>query len=206
MQKVEFKSEESGLSRKALLVRQAYVNQIRARQGKPHYGQYVMPAFDGGVSESGRKYSKSVWERIGDALDQRKFDVFEFMEYVFTVNSNIDTPAVVISNRNLDLYEKYISELKAPTIWELEENKIKAEITVKSSIYNSSQVGLEITLLNDNIDVSPLSRYAYGCRNNCEAMVKCLETAAYSQYLRRRFFYERFYKDKIPPEFLGKDK
>ena len=64
MERDDFIPEESSISPDGLLVRRAYCINMRYFQGKKNYGAYIIPQYDGGVSQSGRRYDNNVWDKI----------------------------------------------------------------------------------------------------------------------------------------------
>ena len=198
MDKELFKASKSNISSGGLLVRRHYCIGMRQR-GKPAYGEYVIPKFDGGQSQDGRTYKKNVWDEIYKFLCENEVDVEEYVEFVFDTCRSINTPNALKNQELVERFKHYISGRSKPLIWEMEVNKIMTEFMFKSTLFpNDLSEAYRCVLLDDDIQVSPLTRYSYGVFNNMEFIVQPLEEAAFRQYYVRRFFYDRFYKDKIP--------
>ena len=198
MEREEFVSSESGISELGLLVRQAYCTGMRRYQGKKSYGLYVIPQYDGGTSESGRKYKSNVWDKIAKELCKNEIDAEEYIEYVFNSQRDVLTPNHLLSAATLERYKQIIMGAERPTIWEFEESKLVTEITIKSVTMTNADDVMRYVLLDETTYVSPLVRYAFGHGKGMDYIVNPLEERAYKQYLHRRFFYERYYSSKIP--------
>lgn len=197
MEKEEFVPSESGISSVGLMVRQAYCLGMR-RQGKRGYGLYKIPQFDGGTSQSGRKYKANVWDKIAMILCQNKLDAEEYVEYYFNSQRSVESPNQLLSASVLDRFKQIIMGAERPTIWEFELNKLLTEITVKSLTIEDATEAIRYVLLDDTNYVSPLVKYSFGHQRGMDFIVDELENKAFKQYIRRRFFYERYYSQYIP--------
>ena len=204
MEREDFIPEESSISPEGLLIRQVYCDNMRRCQGKKNYGAYLIPQYDGGVSQSGRKYENNVWDKIANVLRENQIDAEEYIEYVFNTQRSINNPHTLISSDLINRFKQIIQGETKPSTWEFEESKLLAEITLSNSIIEDHVEALKRVLLNDLIYVSPLVRYCFGCRSGANFIVESLEPAALKQYRKHRFFYERYYKDKIPQELRDK--
>ena len=200
MEREDFIPEESSISPDGLLVRRAYCINMRYFQGKKNYGAYIIPQYDGGTSQSGRRYENNVWDKIAEALVNNEIDAEEYIEYVFNTQKSITNPNTLMSPTILNRFKQLIQGEERPTIWEFEENKLLTEITIKSCTMTDGFDVLKRVLLDDTIYVSPLVRYSFGCKSNANFVVEPLFDEALRQYRRRRFFYDRYYKDNIPEE------
>ena len=197
MEREEIVPSESGITPLGLLVRQAYCLGMR-RMGKRGYGSYKIPQFDGGTSKSGRKYKKNVWDKIAAVLCQNKLDAEEYVEYYFNSQRSVESPNQLLSASILDRFKQIIMGAEKPTIWEFELNKLLTEITVKSLTIPDPVEAVRYVLLDDTNYVSPLVKYSFGHQQGMDFIVDVLERKALKQYIRRRFFYERYYSQYIP--------
>lgn len=198
MDKKKFIASQSTISSGGLQVRENYCFGMQ-RRGKREYGAYFIPQFDGGQSESGRTYKKNIWDAIYKFLCENEIDVSEYVEFVFDTCKSINTPNALKNQELVVRFKRCHSRTTKPLIWEMEVNKILTEFMFKSSLFPDDLIkAYKCVLLNDDIQVSPLTRYSYGVANGMEFLVRPLEEEAFQQYFERRFFYERFYKDNIP--------
>lgn len=197
MEKEEFVPSESGITQLGLLVRQAYCLGMR-RQGKRGYGLCKIPQFDGGTSKSGRKYKTNVWDKIATVLCKNQLDAEEYVEYYFNSQRSVESPNQLLSATILDRFKQIIMGAEKPTIWEFELNKLLTEITVKSLTMSDPVEVIKYVLLDDTNYVSPLVKYSFGHQQGMDFIVDQLEPKAFRQYIKRRFFYERYYSKFIP--------
>lgn len=201
MDKERFVASQSNISSGGLMVRKHYCLGMRQR-GKRDYGAFIIPQFDGGQSGSGRTYKKNVWDPIYKFLCENEVDVGEYVEFVFDTCKAINTPHTLKNQELVERFKRYISRRAKPLIWEMEVNKIMTEFMFKSSLFPEDlSEAYRCVLLDDDIQVSPLTRYSFGVSNDMEFIVRPLEEAAFRQYYAQRFFYDRFYKDNIPENF-----
>lgn len=197
MEKEPFISAESGITPGGLLVRKHYCLGMR-HQGKRSYGTYVMPRFDGGQAPDGRVFTKNVWDGIYRVLSENKIDVEGYVEFVFSRNRAVASPNILKVPELLEKYKKELQRETPPSIWEFEIDKILTEIALKAYAFSDPIAVNECVLLDDTIQVTPLTRYSYGVNDGMEFIVRPLEEEAFKQYFARRYFYDRYYSDRIP--------
>jgi len=203
MDKEPFISSESNISIGGLLVRKHYCLGMRCR-GKRQYGAYYIPRYDGGTDSDGKKYKSNIWDSIYKVLSENQIDVEGYVEYVFNRNKSLITPQILKIPDLINRYKKELLREEKPTIWEFEDNRLITELTVQSHIFSDQIQIYNRVLLDDTINVSPLTRYSFGVKSGMSFIVKPLEEEAFQQYFRRRYFYERYYSDKIPEQFRKK--
>lgn len=203
MDKEPFISSESHISLGGLLVRKHYCLGMR-RQGKRQYGSYVIPRYDGGTDSSGKKFKSNIWDSIYKLLSDNQIDVEGYVEFVFSRNKSVSNPQVLKAPDFINRYKKELYREEKPTVWEFEDNKIMTELSVQGHILTKQIDVYTRVLLDDTINVSPLTRYSFGVKSGMYFVVKPLEEEAFQQYFRRRYFYERHYSDKIPEQFRKK--
>lgn len=200
MEREEFVAKDSGISPEGLLVRRAYCLGMQQTFGKRGYGFYRIPQFDGGLTASGKRYDKNIWDRVAAVLSDNKFDAEEYIEFAFNSSDNVQSPNALLSPGLLARFHKVLEGEDKPTKWEFEENKLLTEITVQSCMFTDPIEALKAVLTNDANYVSPLVKYCFAVKNNAGFLVDFLRKDALKQYRRRRFFYDRYYKDNIPDE------
>ena len=197
MEKEPFIAFESGISPGGLLVRKHSCLGMR-RRGKKTYGTYIMPRLDGGVAEDGKRYKKNAWDGVYKVLSENQIDVEGYVEFVFSRNATVASPNILKSPSLLEKYKKELQREEPPSLWDFEINRILTEITLKVDLFDEPAKAFEYVLLDDTIQVTPLTRYAYGVGDGMEYIVRPLEEEAFKQYFEKRYFYERYYKDRIP--------
>lgn len=203
MEREEFNPKTSGISVEGLLIRHAYCIGMQQTMGKRGYGFYRIPQFDGGTTASGKKYENNVWDRIAKVLHDNKFDPEEYVEFAFDHATDVQSPNILLSPGLIERFHRVLEGEDKPTKWEFEENKLLTEITIQSCICANPIDALKAVLTNDANYVSPLVKYSFAVKNNAGFLVDFLKPAALKQYRRRRFFYDRYYKDNIPEELRG---
>lgn len=202
-----FVPETSKISSRGLYLRRSYYDCLRKRDNNPYSGRYITASFDGGVSETGRRYKNNIWDKMIKKLDTEKIDVCLFLEYILSHIKDFPSPAVLLSDRNINAYKNQLMTQQVPQLWELEEKQLLTQLSILLSLYPEKDKVLARVLNDDLIGVSPLVRYAFAVAHNCVFLVSDrVKQGAFDQYTYKRFFYEKFYSDRVPIEFIQKAK
>lgn len=199
----KFDKETSNISQPGLYIRDEYCANVRAMKGTS-YGKYVIAKWDGGRDEDGRTYKTNVWDKLVQFFNVNSLDAGAYLEFAFG-NYAINTPNDLKRDDIVKAYKDVMFNTSPPLLFTTGERILNNNFTIRKSYEPTAELAFS-RVVNDNAcGVSPLVRYSYACSKQAESLVdSSIKEAAFVQYMNKRFFYDHFFKDKIPTEFKNR--
>ena len=198
--RVIFDPKNSGITAHGVELRELYYGTIRRITGNYSAGKYVSASLDGGVSETGRRYSSNVWDKIYKKLTGEKVDIPTYFDYVFTLPVKV-SPSNLAVDDLIENYKARVENAGPPAFWDVEKRSVLTRLKFLSLASTSdSDEEILLRVLNDStIGVSPIVRYAFAAELGKEDMIDTwTREAAFAQFFKHRFLYEKWFADRIP--------
>ena len=198
----KFDAESSGISEEGLYIRSEYCANMQGTTGSSTYGKYNIARWDGGRDEDGRLYKANVWDKLVQFFKANSLDTGAYLEFAFG-HYGIKTPNDLKRDDIVSAYKNFMFNTKPPLLFTTGERILENNFKIRRSYEPTNELAFS-RVVNDNAcGVSPLVRYSYACSKQAQALVdNSIKEAAFVQYMNKRFFYDHFFKDKIPKEFL----
>ena len=193
------------ISEEGLRIRKAFCNQMKMQRHSPSYGEYVIARYDGGTDDDGKEYKSNAWDKLVPVFRVNELDTYEYVEFAFSQFS-ISTPYDLKKETIIQAYRKLMYGSRAPNMFEVETKILETNLVIRRSQYDLEKA-LELALNDNALGVSPLVRYSYACKLHVPFLVvDSIKEAAYKQYKNRRYFYEHFFKNDLPTDFINGSK
>lgn len=181
----------------ASLFRETYYRLYNYKNGK-NLGAVQSVRFDGGEDNFGRVY-KPVWPRLAKKLTDKRIDIVAYLEDVFDVCTIRMPQDAVKDNVIQDYLDRASNDDHVRRVWDMEDIVLSRAVKLRRILGDSKDRAVMVTVLDQNLDVSPLTRYLFALLNGVESYLTEEDAMeAFNQYNRRRSAYDKWCGDRIP--------